>query len=124
MEFLAKNYNYIVFLSSWSYLCFALSCFILQKIKISKISFHWFVVFALCGAVVNFIETFSYSGVISTKNMYSIQYIFIYIYNISFFIAFERAFSKFIKLKFLKYYIFPLIIIPLAGYCFFWSHRL
>jgi hypothetical protein len=119
MGFFAKNYNYIIFLSSWAYLCFALACFILQKLKISKIHIIGLLCLPFAGPVVSFIETFSYSGVISTKNLYSIQYIFIYIYNISFFIVIERVLSKFTKIKFLKYYIFPLIVIPLAGYCFF-----
>jgi PAS domain S-box-containing protein len=118
MEFFAQNYNSIVFLSAWSYLCIALA-FVGQRSEINKISYHWFIAFAGFGAIVKFIETFSYGNSISDKILYIVNYLCIYACYASVFIGAVQTYSNFTKVKFLKYLIFPLILIPLLGYCFF-----
>lgn len=119
MDFFAKNYNYIIFLSFWSYLCIALVCLVGQKAKINKISYYWIIAFAVFGAIVKFIETFSYGNSISNKILYIVNYLCIYACYISLFIGAVQSYLNFVKDKFLKYLIFPLIVIPLFGYCFF-----
>jgi hypothetical protein len=122
MEFLAKNYNYILFLSTWSYLCIALVCFLGQRSKKNnKISFYWFIIFAIFGAIAKFIETFSYGDFILGKILYILNYLCIYACYISLLIGSVQIYSNFTRIKFLKNLIFPLIFIPLFGYCFLGS---
>ncbi|MDR1087518.1 MAG: hypothetical protein LBL16_04745 [Endomicrobium sp.] len=121
MEFFASNYTYINFLSAWAYLLLSLACVVSQRSKISKISYTWlwFVVFAICQAIVKFIDTFLCGKDISLNNFAYITHAsFIYISYISLLIGSVSAYSKFARIKFLKYYIVSLIIIPLCGYCF------
>ncbi|MDR1433743.1 ATP-binding protein [Candidatus Endomicrobiellum devescovinae] len=120
MDFLGKNYNYILFISAWSYIFLALACFIGQRTKLNKISYHWFILFAVCEAFVKFIETFSYGDVISSTLLSAIYWFLVYVCDIFLFLGAEVAYLKISKRSsVIKYSIFPLITIPLIGYCFY-----
>ncbi|MDR2399699.1 MAG: PAS domain S-box protein [Endomicrobium sp.] len=119
MEFFASNYTYINFLSAWAYLFLSLTFVVSQRSKINKISYTGFVVFAICQAIVKFIDTFLCGKDISLNNFAYITHTsFTYISYISLLIGSVSAYSKFARIKFLKYYTVLLIIISLSGYCF------
>jgi PAS domain S-box-containing protein len=92
-------------------------CFLGQRSKTNKLSYYWFITFAIFGAIAKFIETFSYGNSILDKTLYVVNCVC----YISLLIGAVQSYSNFTKIKFLKNLILPLLLTPMVAYCLFGS---
>ncbi|MDR1942290.1 MAG: PAS domain S-box protein [Endomicrobium sp.] len=112
-KFLSENYQYMTFFSAWAYLLFAVACFLSWRIKLVKLSYFWFMIFALSASLMRFGETF-FSGYFNDAQYDMLHGVFLYVSSIVLFISGQRSYLKFFPDKtYVNYLIIPAVLIPL-----------